>query len=428
MKKGFRVIFLFFTIFQVFIVSGFSQNDTIRLGRSSGLQLSGFVRVDYFYDTRQTDEGAEGVFTFYPLNKLLDSEGRDLNANPKANLMAITSRLSTLFYAPDVFNAKSTAYIEFDFTGTSNTSGVRMRQAYANFAWTKANLLIGRAWHPMSVACAPFVVGPNKGAPFSVFNRSEQVRLDYTSGNLLLAAAALYQSNFASFGPAPGTLSTSVTSSTYLRDASLPECVVQVAYKSPTIQLGVLGSIKSLKPRLYTMSDYTNPNGQKYKTNEKITTYVVQTYAQYQRADWALKAQVAYTQNTTESLMLGGYAVSAIDPVSGHEKYTPTQYLNYWINVDYGKKWQAGCFAGYLNSLGTLENVTGAWFARAHNIKYMYRLSPHVFYNVNNWQFAAEFECTVAAFGEVQNSRKAKIVNESTVANYRTNLMISFIF
>ena len=428
MKNGFRVILLTSIIFQIFMVSVFSQNDTIRLGRSSGLQLSGFARVDYFYDTRQTEEGAEGVFTFYPLNKLPDGFGRDINATPKANLIAITSRFQTLFHAPDIFNAKSTAYIEFDFTGTSNTNGVRMRQAYTNFAWTKVNLLIGRAWHPLSVSCAPFVVGPNKGAPFSFFNRSEQIRIDYTTGNWLLAAAALYQSNFASFGPAPGTLSTSVTSSTYLRDAALPEGVIQIAYKTPTLRLGVLGSVKSLKPRHYTMSDYTDPNGQKYKTGEKLTTYAAQAYAQYQVTDWAFKAQAAYTQNTTESLMLGGYAVSAIDPATGHEKYTSTQYLNYWINVDYGKKWQAGFFAGYLNSLGTLENVTGAWFARAHNIKYMYRFSPHVFYNVNNWQFATEFECTVAAYGEVQNNRKAKIVNESTVANYRTNLMICFFF
>ena len=126
--------------------------------------------------------------------------------------------------------------------------------------------------------------------------------------------------------------------------------------------------------------------------------------------------------------MLGGYAVSDIDPATGHEKYTPTQHLNYWINVDYGRKWQIGLFAGYLNSLGTTANVTGAWFARAHDIKYMYRISPHVFYNMNNWQFAAEFEYTAAAFGEVQNNQKAKIINAREVANFRTNLLVCFYF
>jgi len=126
--------------------------------------------------------------------------------------------------------------------------------------------------------------------------------------------------------------------------------------------------------------------------------------------------------------MLGGYAVKAIDPLTGHEKYTPTQHLNYWLNVDYGKKWQAGLFAGYIHNLGTLDNVAGAWFARAPEIKYMYRISPHLFYNINNLQFAIEFEYTAAAFGDIQNGQKAKIVNASEVANFRTNLMVCFYF
>lgn len=424
-----RAIVLIFMAFQAYNISVFSQNDTIRLGRSSGLQLSGFARIDYMFDSRQTAEAVDGLFTFYPMNKQLDANGKDLNATPKANLIALTSRLSTLFYAPNVFGANTSAYIEFDFTGgTPNAYGALMRQAYINLAWTKTNLLVGRTWHPMASSCAPNVVAPNKGAPFPAFNRSEQIAFEYKQDIWTLSAFAVYQGSFSSMGPSPGTLSTSVQTSTYKREALLPEFVSHIAYKTPSFQMGAAGSIKSIKPRLYTMPDYANPTGPKYKTDEKLTTYMVQAYAQYRNADWVMKTQACYTQNSTESLMLGGYAVSAIDPVTGHEKYTPTQHINYWINVDYGKKWQLGLFAGYLNSLGTLENVTGAWFARANDIKYMYRISPHVFYNLNNMQFAAEIEYTVAAFGEVQNNQKAKIVNTSEVANFRTNLMVCFHF
>ena len=287
---------------------------------------------------------------------------------------------------------------------------------------------MGRAWHPLATGCVPNVVGPNKAAPFFPFNRSDQVRFDYELKQWILSGAAIYQSDFASFGPDPETASTSIKSSSYLRNALWPEFTLHIAYKTSTFRIGSVGSIKSIKPRLYTMSDYTNPNGQIYKTDEKLTTYVAQVYAQYQKNDWTLKAQATYTQNATESLMLGGYAVSATDPLTGHEKYTSTQHMNYWINVYYGKKWQIGLFAGYLNTLGTLKNVVGAWYARAHDIKYMYRISPHVFYNVNNLQFAVEFEYTTAAFGEVQFSQKAKIVNASEVTNFRTNLMICFYF
>jgi hypothetical protein len=425
---NYRIFLLIFTCFQTFNLSLFSQNDTIRLGRSTGLQLSGFARLDYIYDTRQTAEAIEGLFSFYPLNKQLDADGKDINAAPKTNFLSIASRLSTRFYAPDVWGAKSAAYIEFDFTGTSNTNGVRLRQAYVNLAWAKSTLLLGRTWHPLAISCVPSTVALNTGAPFWAFNRSDQIRFDYQPGRWQLSAIAVYQSDYASLGPVPGTASASIKNSTYMRDALWPELAIHIAYKTPNFHLGTVGSVKSIKPRQYTMSDYANPIGLKYKTDEKLTTYVTQAYAQYRIADWVLKAQASYTQNTTESLMLGGYAVSAINPATGREQYTPTQYMNYWLNVDYGRKWQVGLFAGYLNSLGTLENVAGAWYARAHDMKYMYRISPHVFYNMHNWQFAAELEYTVAAYGEVLNSEKAKIVNAPEVANYRTSLLICFYF
>ena len=428
MKSFLRFILLIIIVLQANLAAVFSRNDTIRLGRSYGLQISGFARIDYLYDTRQTSEAIEGLFTFYPLNKLPDANGKDINAAPKANFISVASRMSARFYAPDVWNAKSSAYIEFDFTGTSNTNGVRLRQGYINLAWTKTNLLMGRTWHPLSSSCFPNVVALNTGAPFFPFNRSDQIRFDYKPEHWQLSAIAIYQSDYASLGPAPGTLSTSVKNPTYLRDAILPEFAVNIAYKTPAFQVGTIGAIKSIKPRMFTMPDYSNPSSPRYKTDEKLTSCAAQIYAQYRTENWIFKGQATYAQNTTESLMIGGYGVSAIDPITGREKYTPTQHINYWLNVDYGKKWQAGLFAGYLNSLGTLDHVVGAWYARAQDIKYMYRISPHVFYNVNNWQFAAEFEYTAAAFGTVQNNNKAKITDASEVVNFRTNLLVYFYF
>ena len=427
---NYRFIFLIFTIFQIFNLPLFSQNETFRVGRSLGVQMTGFARIDYIYDTRQTAEAVEGLFTFYPLNKQFDANGQDINAAPVTNFVSIASRLCTRFFGPDVLGAKSTAYIEFDFTGTSNTNGVRMRQAWTNFAWEKTNLLLGRTWHPFAMGTVPNVLALNTGAPFWSFNRSDQIRFDFKPDNMLLSLFAVYQSDYASLGPAPGTAAASVKNPVYMRNALLPEFAVHLAYKTPELQFGTIGTIKSIKPRQYTMANYANPNTAQYrfKTNEKLTTCAIQAYAQYQKAGWILKAQASYTQNTTESLMLGGYAVSAIDATTGHEKYTPTQHLNYWLNIDYGKKWQVGLFAGYINNLGTLDNVAGPWFARAHDIKYMYRISPHVFYTVNNWQYAAEIEYSAAAFGDVQNSQKGKILNAGEVANTRINMLVYFFF
>ena len=414
MKNILWSVSFFFILFQPSALS--ARNDTIQLGRSFGLQISGFARIDYIYDTRQTAEAVEGLFTFYPLNKNPDENGNDINATPKANLSSISTRLSTRFFAPDILGAKSTAFVEFDFTGTSNTNGVRLRHAYINLAWPKSNLLVGRTWHPLAAGCVPNMIALNTGAPFWAFNRSDQVRFDYKPGKWVLSAIGLYQSDYASLGPAG-------KSSTYMRDAIWPEFDINIAYKTPVFQTGIVGSVKTLKPRLYTES-----GGKKYKTDELLTTFAGQAYLQYQSSGWIVKAQATYAQNTTESLMLGGYGVSQIDAVTGREEYTPTQYMNYWLNVDYGKKLQAGIFLGFLNSLGTLDNVVGNWYARSPEIKYMYRISPHVFYNVNNWQFAAEFEYTAAAYGKIENDNKAKVSDAREVVNFRINLLACFYF
>lgn len=400
----------------------FSREDTIRLGRSYGLQIAGFARIDYIYDSRQTAEAVEGLFTFYPLDRLPDANGKDIHAAAKANFISIATRLSARFFAPDIFRARSSAYVEFDFTGTSNTNGIRLRQAYVNLAWKKSNLLLGRTWHPLASGCIPNVLALNTGAPFWSFNRSDQIRYDYQPGKWTLSAIALYQSDYASLGP-------SGKSATYLRDAVWPEFDLAVAYKGTHgFRAGVVGSVKTLKPRLFT-----EVNNVRYKTSEKLTTYAAQAYIQHSFSRWIFKTQATYAQNTTESLMIGGYAVSSYDPLTGYEEYTPTQYMNYWVNIDYGQKWQIGIFAGYLNSLGTLDDIlspddNGALYARAPDIKSMYRISPHIIYNVHNWQFAGEFEYTAAAYGKIEYADKARIKDTHEVSNSRINLVVSFYF
>ncbi|MDR0814852.1 MAG: hypothetical protein LBN37_03755 [Bacteroidales bacterium] len=399
----------------VWVANAFSRNDTIQLGRSFGLQLSGFVRGDYILDTRQGGEAVEGLFLFYPAKPVLDENGKDINATPKSNLTSIASRLSMRFFAPEVLRAKSSAYIEVDFTGTSNTNGIRMRHAYINLAWDKSSLLIGRTWHPFSASCMPNVLALNTGAPFWGFNRSDQLRFNFTPRQWALSAIVDFQSDYASLGP-------DGKSGVYMRNSIIPEFSIDITHKTNPLQTGVVGSVKTLKPRLFTQ----NQTAQTYKTNETITTYSAQAYLQYKKANWLIKSQAMYLQNTTDALMIGGYAVSSINPATGHETYTPTQYMNYWVGVDYGKKWQVGCFAGYLHSLGTLDNVAGAWYAREKDMKYMYRIAPHLFYNIGNWQFALELEYTTSAYGTTVDNNHAKIINAKEVSNLRTNLAVMF--
>jgi hypothetical protein len=275
----------------------------------------------------------------------------------------------------------------------------------------------------MSATTIPNVLALNTGAPFWHFNRSDQVRFNYMPGHWTLSAIVDFQSDYASLGPPEGIAGgTAVKSGVYMRNAAIPEFSIDITHKTGVLQTGVVGTVKTLKPRLFTQISPT----QTYKTDETLTTYSAQAYLQYQKAKWLIKSQAMYVQNTTDALMIGGYAVSKFDPATGHETYTPTQYMNYWLGVDYGKTWQVGCFAGYLQSLGTLDNVEGAWYAREKNMKSMYRIAPHLYYNIGNWKLALELEYSASAYGAADDSHHGKILNAKEVSNFRTNLAVHF--
>ena len=406
------------------LFAGSPSGDTVIVSKSLKLQIGGWLRTDFVYDTRKTAEVVDGLVSFYPMDKLPDANGRDLNKASSTALSAIATRLNFRFFGPDVLNAKSSAYVEFDFTGMSNTYGVRLRQVYSLLDWGKTSLLVGRTWLPMSIASMPNVVAFNTGAPFWNFNRSDQVRFSWMPGNFMLSATATMQGDYCTLGPDPAGIQSVLKSNMYMRDANFPELNLWIQYKYQNWQFGAIGHTKSVQPRTQT----TGEGGLKYKTNQLLTTFTAMGYLQYKDPLFTLKASSMYAQNMTESLMLGGYAVSKSDPVTGAEEYTPIQHWNSWINLDYGKVWQAGVFAGYIRNLGALESEISTIYARAANIHSMWRLSPHLFYNAKNFQLGSELEISSAAFGTIDKSNYGKVSDTHSVTNVRLNLLMMFLF
>jgi hypothetical protein len=102
-----------------------------------GISLSGFVKTDIFYDSRQTVSIREGHYLLYPKGPLLDPGGRDINARSSFNILSIQTRLAGRITGPDVLGAKTSAYIEAEFFGTSDAdiNGFRLRHGspYARF-------------------------------------------------------------------------------------------------------------------------------------------------------------------------------------------------------------------------------------------------------------------------------------------------------
>ena len=368
-----------------------------------GITFSGFVKTDIFYDTRQTVSIREGHFLLYPKGPSYDPDGTDVNAQPAFNILSIQTRLAGRITGPDALGAKTSAYLEGEFFGTSDAdvNGFRLRHAYLKLNWPHSELMIGQFWHPMFVTESfPDVVSFNTGAPFQPFNRSPQVRFTQMFGKVSLAATALTQRDFASNGPDGVT-------PVYLRNAARPEFNLKLQYasrndarKTETVA-GLGGDVMTIAPRIVTAAGYA--------TDESVTSLAAMAFFKQKWAKWTWKAEAVWGQNLHHMTMLGGYGVrDVVDEVRQDWAYTPTDIVSLWSEImTNGARWQTGLFAGYSRNLGAPDPITGANYARGPNIDELYRLSPRLLYNIGKMRFAGEIELTAASYGTTDAFGKA---------------------
>jgi predicted porin len=198
--------------------------------------LYGFVRSDASIDSRMNASAFEGLFLLYPLDVLPDANGADLNDQGTAGMFSFNSRLGVNVGGLTLWNAKVTGRLEGDFAGFSGSFGanysvLRVRQAFIKMAWTRSALTVGQTWHPLFGPVFPEVLSISVGAPFHPFNRSPLVRYDYNLGGVQLSAAAIWQFQFASGGPAG-------KSNIYQRQAGIPELYAGLSYTGGGLTLG----------------------------------------------------------------------------------------------------------------------------------------------------------------------------------------------
>jgi hypothetical protein len=383
------------------------------------IKLNGYVRNDIFFDNRESVNALNGLFLFFPApeNKLTD--GKDANANPSLAILAISSRFNLTFRTPDILNAKVSGRLEADFTLYSGATGMRLRHAYGQLAWKNTKLLLGQTWIPAFVEnCIPTVAGLATGAPYQEFARNPQIRLTQQVGKMELLAAVVSQMDYASPGPEG-------TSPVYMRRAIVPEIDLGASFGNEHWLIGALGSVKTLKPRKFT----DGKNGNRFNTNETLTTFNIKGYAKYYTEKWALKASATYGENMGENLMQGGYAVTKLDTLTGKEQYTPSSGIYSWLNFVYGKKWQGSLTVGYGQNFGfdkSLNRYDLIW-GRALDIEKMYRIVPSVFYNIGKFQLALEYELNSAYYGTL-NLVNGKVEHSKPVIGHRILFATSFFF
>jgi hypothetical protein len=369
------------------------------------IKLTGFMKSDFIYDSRQTISIREGHFLLYPANEVLDPNSNDINDKANFNSLSIQTRLNAKIAGPEALGAKTSGTIEGEFFGTTDAdvNGFRLRHAFITLSWSATTLLVGQTWHPMFITDVfPQVVSFNTGVPFQPFSRNPQIRLTHTVGDMNLILALCSQRDFTSNGP-------SGFSSSYLRNSVIPNAHFQVQYKSESIVSGAGIDLKTLTPRLETTK--------KYSTDQKVSSSSVLGYLKIKSGNLAWLIEGVYGGNNTDLMQLGGYGVKSIDAVTGKEEYEPLKSFSLWSDISLGTDIQPGIFIGYSKNLGSENELIGTLYTRVSNIDIIYRVSPRVVFNLGKLRIAAELELTTASYGTVD--KFAKVNNTKNITNVR---------
>jgi len=413
MRKSFLILF------SVLLISGgiLAQEKS-----ETRHEFYGFVRTDFFTDSRKMYNSVQDLFSFYPMYKVQGANGEDLNSVAMSGLSSLTTRMGYNFYAPGLFKSKSKSVIEIDFGGAPNYWLLRLRQAYTQLIWEKSDLLVGQTWHPLFTrSMMPNLLSLNTGAPFQPFNRSPQIQYNNYIGKLKLTGALVYQMMYTSTGPEG-------SSYYYQRNAIMPELFASAEINNSGFQFGLAADYKSILPERYI----TNNLGETAINKTLLSTPAGMVYGSYTKKMLSIKAKAIYGQNLTEQAVIGGYAITP-----DHE-YIPFNTLTSFINVCYGKKHVAGLFAGYTANLGPDKDlpVNSKFYgfgvdkpntANEMMVSDIFRITPTYSYNLKNWKVGLELEYTKAGWGRRSVSNGNIDKTEST-ENYRLAALLMYSF
>ena len=384
-----------------------------------GITFGGFIKSDFFYDSRQAESLREGHFLLWPKKPLFDEDNKDIYDASSFNFLSIQTRLNFTVTAPEFFGFRTYGHVEGAFFGNieSDINGFRLRHAFVSFERNKTELLFGQFWNPMLLPfCFPHVVSFNTGSPFQPFSRNPQIRLTQKAGDFRFIAAALSQRDFASVGP-------DGRSSSYLRNAAMPDMHMQVHYhynkeqSMPQVIFGGGIAYKEIAPSLVTTNNYI--------TDAAVAGFSYMGFAKTTFEHFTVNVQYLMGQNLTDLLQIGGYGVSNIvDEAKGFVEYAPIRTQTYWLDMyTNGQTIQVGLFIARSENMGATKNLVEGTAVTGFgtDIGSLYRISPRLIINSGKARFALECEYTAAAFGTVNIAENSKGIplNTETVNNLR---------
>jgi hypothetical protein len=390
--------------------------------QSFSLDWHGFVNPHYYADSRAVVGGREDMMLFYPKPILRDSLGNDINDGWQANMLAITARLGLRITGPEMLGAKTSAYIEGDFTGSTNATinDLRLRHAYIDLLWenrrkiskgsreydvliSSHRLLAGQYWYPMVIhEIMPMTNPLNMGAPFHCYARQPQVRYEYYFLGIEAVAAASWQLDNMSQGllngaPASNTL--------FARHSLVPELNAQLRFRGENIFFGAAVNLKTIQPQVQTAYTAVQPSTDLY------SSFSWSLFGKATLGPVTIKAQTLLNNSLYEGCSLGGYLMLA------DSTFEDWHFNTVWLDIERNTgHWRPGIFMGFAKNLDYGNVNFTQCFGRGHDIEYLWRIQPRLTYTtLKGLSFTGEAEYTRAGYDE-------------PVGNLRLSLSMTYAF
>lgn len=387
------------------------------------IDISGYVKAEAVFDSRQDLSERDGHYLFFPLNRRPDVLGKDINSRGDFDQYAIQTRLRFEAFGPDVGCTTSRSYIEGDFFGTTDETldTYRLRHAYLELDSPDFTFLAGQTWHPMYFPVeAPDTISFNTGTPITPYSRNPQFRMVYHNQYLDIVGAAMGFLNRFAFGPHG-------PSNKYFRDAMMPDLHLQARLKWNDAQdfIGAGVDVMRICPRLVS-----NLN---YKDVSPFTGLSAIVYSRLSYDDFIiLYSKFCYAENATMWHMIGGYAVHSVNPATDMRTYTPLRTVSFWSELIFQGWIEPALFIGYAKNIGAKKTIIPnigteiTIYGLGTNISTVFRASPRVRVYIQSFVAGLEIEYTRATYG-TPNSY-GKIENGIPVGNTRFLFATYYIF
>lgn len=351
------------------------------------LEWHGFVNPHYYADSRSVVGGREDMMLFYPKPIVLDSLGNDINDGWQADMLAITARLGLRVKGPDMLGARTSAYVEGDFTGATNATinNLRLRHAYIEMNWQHHRLVAGQYWYPMVIhEIMPMTNPLNMGAPFHCYARQPQVRYEFISHGFNVVASASWQLDNMSQGLLNGM---PASSTLFARHSLVPELNLQLRYLNEHFFFGAAANMKTIQPQVVSVATML-------QHTEQYSSFSWSLFGRYNGPGFTVKAQALLNNSLYEGCSLGGYLMLA------DSSFQDWHFNTVWLDVEKSTgHWRPGLFLGYAKNLDYGNADYLHCFGRGHELEYLWRVQPRLTYKtLTGLDFTAEAEYTYADY------------------------------